>query len=260
VKIGIAANPSNPTALRLAQLAADRLRGRADVVVATESPPRADTAGGPPSLTTLDADVLVSFGGDGTFLYALQQLDIPILPINAGTIGFLAEVDGRDAKALDSALDRLVLGQYRLEHRMRLAAQVEGTPLPDAVNEVVVHTAQVAKMRAFAISVDDEPILDAILLTALAPFRSIPHALVLDPLRTVRVHLELPEKPAVVVVDGQTESPVVSGGTVVIHRSPRRARFVRFGSSLFRRVPGKRHLPWGEGAGEGLDAHLPTST
>jgi NAD+ kinase len=288
VKIGIAANPSNPTAVRLAQYAAERLRGHADVVIVTEGTARTDGTGPVTRFAPLDAEVLVSFGGDGTFLFALQEIDVPILPINAGTIGFLAEVDGRDPKGLDEALDRLLLGRYRLEQRMRLAAQVEGVPLPDAVNEVVVHTAQVAKMRAFAIAVDGEhigrlradgiiastptgstsyalsangpivePTLDAILLTALAPFRSIPHALVLDPLRTVRVHLELPEKHAIVVVDGQTEHPVSSGGTVVIHRSPRRARFVRFGSTLFRRVPGRRHLPWGEGAGEGLDANLP---
>jgi NAD+ kinase len=291
MRVGLAANPTKPLALDLARRALTALAGRADVVLSAETRTAlGDEASGlgHAPLETLDADVLVAVGGDGTFLWSLQRSTLPILPINAGTLGFLAEVDGTRPSEFDRALDRLVDGQYFLDERMKLACQREGQNLPDATNEIVVHTSQVAKMRVFELAIDHRPVgriradgvlvatptgstsyslsalgpivepsLEAIVVTALAPFQTPQRALVIDPLRTVAVRLVHPEKEGLVVIDGQSETRLPGGAAVLMYRSPRRAQFVRFSSRFFRQLQGKRILPWSEEVDPGDDADLP---
>ena len=70
------------------------------------------------------AEVLVVFGGDGTILNAARQAardGIPILGVNLGGFGFLAEVHDR---AVDDALLRVLAGDYRVDERMMLQAQI----------------------------------------------------------------------------------------------------------------------------------------
>ena len=277
MKVALTANPHKPTAVELARRAAKSLAPRVDLVASDDlaNAMPSGVACGP--LESLDAEAIVAIGGDGTFLYTLQRTSIPILPINAGTVGFLAEVDGSNQKAFEGALDRVVLGRYFVESRMKLASQVSGHHLPDATNEVVVHTSQVAKMRLFEIGIDGRPVgrirsdgvilatatgstsyslsalgpildptVEGIIVSALAPFQATQRAVVVDPLRTVSVRLVHPEKEGVIVVDGQNESRLPGGGSVVAYRSSRRAEFLRFGSRFFRRLQGKKILPWSE--------------
>ena len=289
MKVGVHANPNRPEALRVARAVCDRLAGGASVVVSRE------TAGSVGSdLTALpieeiDADVLVVVGGDGTFLSTAPRTVIPVLPVNAGTVGFLSEVDGRDTAALDAALARLLRGQYFLEYRMKVGSRVDGQELPDAINEVVVHTSQVAKMRLFEIDVDGRPVgrirgdgiilatptgstsyslsafgpivdpgIEAIVLTALAPFQATQRAVLVDPLRTVGVRLVQPDKDGVVVVDGQSETRLPGGSRVEVYRSPRKVAFVRFESRFFDRLRGHRILPWSsDDEGEATHADVP---
>jgi NAD+ kinase len=237
-----------------------------------------DGSGAPAeAVERLGADILVAFGGDGTFLRTLHRSSVPLLPVNAGTVGFLAEIDGAAPGRLEDALDRVLGGHYYLEDRMRLATQADGANLPDATNEVVIHTSQVAKMRLFEVAVDGRPVgriradgvivatptgstsyslsalgpiidpaVEAIVITAIAPFQATQRAVLVDPMRLVGVRLVLPEKDGVVVVDGQSEQPVAGGAGVLVYRSPRKASFVRFGSRTFGRLRGKRILPWTE--------------
>jgi NAD+ kinase len=277
VKVGLTANPQNPGALRLAGTTLGLLGGRADVVLARETREAAGLSGPDAPLESLDAEVLIAIGGDGTFLHVLRRCSVPLLTVNAGTVGFLAEVDGDDGPALAAAVERVLNGRYFVEDRMKLASEVGERPLPDATNEVVLHTSQVAKMRRFEVAVDGRPIgrlhadgvivatptgstsyamsafgpildpeVEGIVITALAPFRAPQRALVVDPMRTVSVRLVSEGKDGIVVVDGQHEEKLAGGEAVLTYRSPRPASFVRFGSRFFRRLHGKRILPWSE--------------
>jgi NAD+ kinase len=236
------------------------------------------------------AEVLVAIGGDGTFLYTLRRSQVPLLPINAGTVGVLAELGAPRPKEVEAAVERLLAGFYHVEERMKLASEIDHTPLPDATNDVVLHAARVGRMARFEVSVDGEPAgliradgvivasptgstayslssfgpivdpgLDALVLTSIAPFRAEARALVLEPLRTVRLRPVGPEYGSVVLVDGQAETPMPPGATLTVYRSPRRARIVRFGASFLSRLRGKGILPWTEEATEvaRTDADVP---
>jgi NAD+ kinase len=280
VRIGLHAHPGKKRALELVDRVIARVGDRAELTLSDEV---ASVAPGRPHvpIEEIEADVMVAIGGDGTFLHTLRKTDVPLLPINAGTVGVLAEVEARRPNEVEVAIDRLLSGFYYLEDRMKLAAQVGDTRLPDATNEFVIHSAAVAKMGLFELAFDGHvagqiradglivasptgstayslssrgPILDsridAIVLVAIAPFRTDPRAVVLEPLRTVRLR-PLEERPgAVVVADGDAEYPLTPDAPVTIYRSPRPAVLVRFGSPFFHRLTGKRILPWSEESAE----------
>ena len=76
-------------------------------------------------------DVLVVLGGDGTFLRAARavaEVDVPILGINLGKVGFLSKAE---ADELEPVLEQLAAGAYRIEERMALEARdPAGRPAP----------------------------------------------------------------------------------------------------------------------------------
>lgn len=86
-------------------------------------------------------DVVVSVGGDGTFLRTAGQVagrDIPILGINAGRLGFLADVSKDEITA---AIEDLMNGNYRVEERTMLKVEADGLPddySPYALNEAAL--------------------------------------------------------------------------------------------------------------------------
>ncbi len=69
-------------------------------------------------------DIVVAFGGDGTILATAQTVghQVPILGVNVGTLGFLAEVM---VEEMESALDEIVNGNYKVSERMALKVTVE---------------------------------------------------------------------------------------------------------------------------------------
>ena len=72
------------------------------------------------SLIPEDTECILVVGGDGTLLQAARDLierNIPLLGVNKGTLGYLAEVDGED---METALDRLIEGNVAVEDRMML--------------------------------------------------------------------------------------------------------------------------------------------
>ncbi|MFZ2070851.1 MAG: NAD(+)/NADH kinase [Halobacteriota archaeon] len=106
------------------------------------------------SIEEMNVDLLICVGGDGTILRALHHLKLPtpVLGVNMGKIGFLADVQPEDAI---STLTRLLEG-FEVERRERLAVKLKGSKIPYAMNEAVVITSNPGKMLQFAIFVDGE--------------------------------------------------------------------------------------------------------
>lgn len=103
-------------------------------------------------------DLVVVMGGDGTMLNAARSLvdyDMPILGVNLGRLGFLADVSPSE---IPHRLDGVLNGQFREARRLLLYAQVmrDGCMVgeADALNDVVIHKRDVARM------IDVETFLD----------------------------------------------------------------------------------------------------
>jgi len=105
-------------------------------------------------------DLAIVIGGDGTILNAVRSLahaHVPLLGINVGRLGFLADISPNE---LETSLDEILNGSYLEEQRFLLEMQVlrdnkvifEG----DAFNDVVVHIRDVARMIEFETRINDE--------------------------------------------------------------------------------------------------------
>lgn len=105
------------------------------------------------------ADIAVSMGGDGTFLAAASQVGdkrIPILGINMGRLGFLADVSPDE---IEECIDDIYNHTYKIEERSVIEVQYEGprlTGYPFALNEVAVLKRDNSSMISIHVEVDGE--------------------------------------------------------------------------------------------------------
>lgn len=107
-------------------------------------------------------DFVLVIGGDGTILRALEiarQYDVPLIGVNTGHVGFLAEAD---PEAVETVVQRMVVGDYTVETRMVVDVEVER---PDgrlqrswALNEAALEKKDRARMLEVAIGVDGQAV------------------------------------------------------------------------------------------------------
>ncbi len=106
-----------------------------------------------------DIDFALSVGGDGTFLYTASQIgdkNIPILGINYGHLGFLADVQ---VDSVDSICDQLLKNNYSIEQRavLQVTPSTSGTiQIPFALNEVAVMKQELSSMIVIEASLNGQ--------------------------------------------------------------------------------------------------------
>lgn len=105
-------------------------------------------------------DLAIVVGGDGSMLGAARELapyDISLVGINRGRLGFLTDIN---PNKLESQITEVLEGRYLLEERFLLSAQVNhqdgGIESGDALNDVVLHAGQSARMIEFEIYLDGQ--------------------------------------------------------------------------------------------------------
>lgn len=109
----------------------------------------------------LDADIVLSFGGDGTLLNTAHEIGIhqtPLLGVNIGRLGFLADVE---IGQVQQAVAEILAGRYRIEPRLVLAAEfeIEGERKQYwALNEFVLARGSPLAMISLDVKVDDIPL------------------------------------------------------------------------------------------------------
>jgi NAD+ kinase len=211
-----------------------------------------------------ESDIVITIGGDGTILRALEKIDKPIFAINSGGMGFLTEIESKYAM---SGLEKLLEGNYNVEERAKLKVMVDDKRLSDAANEVTVQTPRIAKIIYLKIFVDDElietfgadgvivstptgstsyalsaggPILDptveAMVIAPLAPFKLSARPWVVPLRKKVGIKILTKSKESKVVIDGESPISVTPESNIVITGSEKKARFVRFGESFYQMV------------------------
>ena len=206
-------------------------------------------------------DLLIALGGDGTLLRAgrlAAGYSVPILGVNMGRLGFLAEVA---PDAWQEALGRVLEGDYWLEDRLMLDAEVhrDGQMLGTyrALNDVVVSRGTLARVIRVTAHVDGgrlttyiadgvivstptgstgyalaaggpilPPQLKNMLIIAIAPHLSLDRAVVLDEGSEVWLDVETDHQ-VILTVDGQFEVEMRHGDRLIVRASPYTAQFVR---------------------------------
>ena len=216
-------------------------------------------------LEEMDVDTLITVGGDGTILRALQRIDAAIFAVNMGRVGFLTEVSGDD---IEDHLARLIRKDYLVEQRSKIRTIVGNREHLDAVNEAVIHTSQISKIRDFNIYVGDvlaentradgliiatptgstcyamsagSPIIDpqvpAHVIVPIAPYKLSTRPLVVPADKEIRIY-EVEGRASILVIDGQHETRI-GEETISFTRSPKTARFIRFNTNFYERVRDK---------------------
>jgi len=102
------------------------------------------------------ADLLISIGGDGTILSCARRFgkdNLPILGINLGKVGFLADLSTTD---ITYQLKEIIDGKYLKDNRFLLRAKIQGEDHARvALNEIVIHSGAVAQMIEYEVFLDD---------------------------------------------------------------------------------------------------------
>jgi NAD+ kinase len=206
-------------------------------------------------------DLLLTVGGDGTILRAVQAVIpgvTPITGINQGKLGFLTELDAAEAI---QKLPLLFTGQGWLDERAMLQAELvsqgQEPRVFHALNDVVIARGEIPRIIRIDAVIDGQPLTtwktDAlvvstatgstgyalaargpimhpqsrdILLVPVAPHLCLSYPLVLPETAEVRLRVNT-YHPAALNVDGHINLSVSDGDTVIIKRSPHIARFFR---------------------------------
>ena len=210
----------------------------------------------------MNVDAIITIGGDGTILRTIQAMDepVPVLGINAGTLGFLADVDPADALC---AIDSMLKGM-KVNRRFRLEITINDEVIPYATNEVVIITAHPAKILTYLVHIDGcrldelradaiviatptgstayamsaggpivDPRVDATVIVPLAPFKLSSRPWVVPASSEIGIELEVPKKEALIVVDGQYTRTIRDDDRVIIKKAEKPALFIRSNANGF---------------------------
>lgn len=214
------------------------------------------------------ADLLVCFGGDGTILHAAKDAQlhgIPVLGVNLGSVGFMAELEVDQL----NLLARLPEGKYQQEERMMLdvAVRREGRIIfrDTALNDAVITKGAVARIIDLDVKADGvlvgrfsgdgvvvstptgstaysmsaggpivEPTAENLMVTPICPHALHARSYVLDRNRAVAVKMgKLTRKTAYLSVDGGKAFRLGGSDQVELRRSEAKARLARLTSRSF---------------------------
>ena len=109
--------------------------------------------------TEFDADFVISMGGDGTFLKAASRVgdkQIPIIGVNMGRLGFLADVRPDE---IESMLEDLFQGRFTIENHAVIQIETDGEPLqgsPYALNDIAILKRDNASMISIRTTINDD--------------------------------------------------------------------------------------------------------
>ena len=261
-RIGFAYNPTSEDALELRERAAGwcRMHG-----VEQWAAPAGETADKLDELRRTDA--LVVLGGDGTFLRAAQsiaEVDVPIIGINLGKVGFLSMAE---ANELEGLLEKLQAGSFAIRERMALTGQIlQAGRTPDgtftALNDIVVARGSLARVVRLDVSIDEShlatfvadglvvasptgstgysfsaggPILEPhsrnLVVTPIAGYLSAIRSIVVSPRQVVRARVTDAHE-ALVSIDGREDRRIAVGDVVEVRAMDRPMRFIEPAGAL----------------------------
>jgi NAD+ kinase len=224
-------------------------------------------------------ELVLVLGGDGTFLRAAElarNVGIPVLGVNLGRIGFLAEAE---AEAIDLVLDHVVAQDYQVEDRMTLDIVVRhgGRVINEgwALNEASLEKGPRLGVLGVVVEVDGRPVstfgcdgvlvstptgstayafsaggpvlwpdLEAILVVPNNAHALFGRPMVTSPDATIAIEIEAGGRDALVFCDGRREMVIPAGGRLEVTRCGTPVKWARLDSAPFTdRLVRKFRLP-----------------
>ena len=207
-------------------------------------------------------DVLIVLGGDGTFLRAARavtEIDVPILGINLGKVGFLSKAEAHE---LETVLAHIVAGEYRIEERMVLAGRIlpggrdTGGERLVALNDITIARGSLARVCRLDVSIGEshlatfiadglivasptgstgysfsaggpivEPASRNLIVTPIAGYLSAIRSIVAGPTQVVQCRV-IDAHEALVSIDGREDILLSVGDVVEVRAVDRPIRFV----------------------------------
>lgn len=256
MQIALFPNEKKKHSFELAVQIREFFQSRGISVVAEDE--KAEKIGAKPLSDARPSDIkfLISMGGDGTLMriaHRFTHIDAPILGINLGHLGFMADIPADD---IFESLEDLLKGAYQIHERLTLEATYQGKSLR-AVNDIVIHRAQNYSLIELAITLDGDyvntfvsdgiilatpngstaysmaaggpiisPELEAIVLTPICPHTISNRPIVLMPHHKIEIEYLSRYKPIDVRADGLDAIELPSRGKITVCRSPKPFRLV----------------------------------
>ena len=199
-------------------------------------------------------DLIVVLGGDGTMIATSRMMgdyDVPVLGINYGTLGYLAEFR---VEEMFDALEAILAGDYRIDTRVRLAVDlIRGEEIlmhNRALNDVVINKSALARIIEIEARMDGHlisgfradgliistptgstaynlsaggpvvyPSMNALVITPICPFTLSDRPIVVPDDALIELRLRTPNEEVVLTLDGQVGVPIFPEDRVLIRKS-----------------------------------------
>lgn len=224
-------------------------------------------------------ELVIVLGGDGTILRAVERArgqQVPLLGVNLGHVGFLAELE---REQLDEVVQAVVARDWIVEERMTVEARVFEADVEVlrtwALNEISIEKAPADRMLDLMVEIDGRPlsrwlcdgavvatptgstaysfsaggpvvwpVVEAVLLVPLSAHALFARPLVTAPTSVIAIDSVAPEKQGVVWADGRRSFTLPHNARIEVRRSPEPVRFARLRDAPFTdRLVAKFHLP-----------------
>ncbi len=223
-----------------------------------------------------DTDLCIVLGGDGTLLQAARSIaymDIPIIGVNLGQMGYLTEVEAED---IDDALQKILDGQYEIEERMMLRGSLEVEGKKDySLNDIILTRYQGISTIGYNIFIDGqflcsyyadglvvatptgstgynmsaggpiiEPSAQMILVTPICPHTLNSRSLLFSPEKVITLELlngrDGQSMQAIASFDGSGTILLNSGDKIEIKMSKKTTKIIRLGRVSFLEMISKK--------------------
>jgi len=216
-------------------------------------------------------EILIVVGGDGTILRAARDLahwDVPILGINVGHKGFLAEIE---VEQMDRYLQYIVTGQYQFRERMMLDATVQREDRVlgrfIALNDIVISRGPFSRILTLNTFINEDflesysgdgvivatptgstgyslsaggpivnPSLELIVITPICPHSLNNRAVIVTVNEQILMRVDSRQAQVVMTADGQVGFALEDGDEVVVRKSEQKVKLVHFGDNSFYRL------------------------
>jgi NAD+ kinase len=203
-------------------------------------------------------DLVITLGGDGTILRFVQtypNICSPIIGINMGSLGFLADISIND---IYPALGELLNNNYQIQNRLMLEGFKTGDSPLSAINEIVIHRASNHCLIDLVLHVDGlylntfsadgiiistpsgstayslaaggpilSPELQAVVITPISPHTISNRPIVLAPVTEIQVQYISPYQPVEVTFDGHQNRQIQQGDVFRVKKSTRSFQLVK---------------------------------